>query len=137
MKVTIVKLGLVVREVEVSSGASVGEAIDAAEFSFLGYSAMVNGLCASLGATLKDNDMVILVPKVKVEKTKTYPCQPKPSALSEEEIDDLFLSGKISVSEYAQRMMAFEESRNSNLIGSTLVFPKEDSSEEGKEKIAA
>jgi hypothetical protein len=63
MRVRVLKLGSGTKEVDVAHGASVRSAVEAAHFSLEG-SLSVNGIDSNADATLRDNDLITIVPRV-------------------------------------------------------------------------
>ena len=64
MKVRVLKLGHAAKEVEVGSGTTVEEALEASGMAQDGYSVTVNGVGANLSASAREGDVIALVPKV-------------------------------------------------------------------------
>ena len=64
MKIKVLKLGSATREADLPAGSTVSDALAKVDLESAGYSLTVNGLGASLGASLCDHDIVTLVPKV-------------------------------------------------------------------------
>ena len=64
MKVKVLKLGYAAREVEVSEGTTVDEAIRASGMESGGYKVTLNGVGADLSALVRDGDIIALTPKV-------------------------------------------------------------------------
>jgi len=64
MKVRILKLGNCAREVEVSQGTTIEEAVRASGMDGGGYKYTCNGLGAELTALVQENSVICLVPKV-------------------------------------------------------------------------
>jgi len=64
MKIRVLKLGHSAKEVEVGSGATVEEGLSASKVETEGYSITVNGVGANLSASLREGDVIALVPKV-------------------------------------------------------------------------
>jgi len=64
MKVKVLKLGYAAREVEVSEGTTVDEAIRASGMETGGYKVTLNGVGADLSAQVREGDIIALTPKV-------------------------------------------------------------------------
>jgi sulfur carrier protein ThiS len=64
MKVKVLRLGHSATVIEVSTGATIEEALEANDIPRQGYSISVNGLGAGPAAALGDGDVITLVPKV-------------------------------------------------------------------------
>ena len=64
MKVKVLKLGYAAREVEVSEGTTVEEAIRASGMDVGGYKVTLNGVGADLNAQVREGDIIALTPKV-------------------------------------------------------------------------
>jgi hypothetical protein len=64
MIVKVGKMPGVIKEVLVESGATVEQALDAAEISASGYSIIVGDSEVSLSTTLSENDTVVLSKKI-------------------------------------------------------------------------
>ena len=64
MKVKVLKMGYASREVEVSPGTTVDEAIRSSGLDTGGCKITINGIGADLSAQVKDFDVIALVPKV-------------------------------------------------------------------------
>jgi len=123
MKVKIWKLGEFDGEVEVSYGATVAEVMDAANLRFGNATPIVNGLDAHLGMTLRNGDMVCIVPLISVIRHNQK--NQLPVAANEEELDSLFLRGAINLTEYSRRLSAVEaETHRQSLVGATIVLPR-------------
>lgn len=123
MKVKIWQFDKFDGDVEVPYGASVAEAIDAANLRFRNTTPIVNGLDAHLGMTLNPGDTIHVVPKIIVFREPQT--QPMPRAATEEELDNLFLRGAINITEYCRRLGVLETERSHiSLAGATLVFNK-------------
>ena len=65
MFVRIARLGERVQEVYISDGATVSEALDAADMDYEGFNISVGGSPASLDTTLTEGAVVTLTPEVK------------------------------------------------------------------------
>ena len=64
MKIRILKLGSAAHEANVTDGATIGEAIEAAGISPGGYSLTLNGMGTGPDTVVGDGDVVTMVPKV-------------------------------------------------------------------------
>lgn len=123
MKVKIWQFDKFDGEVEVPYGASVAEAMDAANLRFRNTTPIVNGLDAHLGMTLNPGDIIHVVPRIILLREPQT--QPTPQAATEDELDNLFLRGAINITEYCRRLGVLEAERSRiNLAGVTLVFNK-------------
>ena len=64
MHVRVLKLGQGRKDVELDSGATLDEAVEASHFNSEGCSLSVNGLDAHSDSTVRENDLVVLTPRV-------------------------------------------------------------------------
>lgn len=63
--VRIAKLGEAVKDISVAENATVGEALTLAGYDATGYDLRINNLTASLEITLRNGDVVTLVPAIR------------------------------------------------------------------------
>ena len=64
MKIKVMRMGQVTKELELANGCTVEDAARNAEFPTSGFSIILNGTGASLETGLTDGDIVSFVPKV-------------------------------------------------------------------------
>lgn len=64
MKIRIMRMGQVTKELELADGLTIEDAAKQAEFPTSGFSVALNGVGASLETGLSDGDIISLVPKV-------------------------------------------------------------------------
>jgi len=101
--------GIDLSEVWLPRGATTAEAASTAGMGFLGYNFIVNGAWAGINETIKDGDIILMVPRSFEPEPPTVSNEMQAVVPStEEELDNRFITGQVGMREYAYQLAALQ-----------------------------